>query len=148
MRLNVFVGKWNTEGLIKEGPSGATVRLKATDTYEWLPGGFFLIHHVDGYMGDAEVKAIEIIGYDASSQTYTTHSFDNQGINNTYQANLLDAVWSIVGKTERFTGMFSDDGTTLTGSWERLSENSNWVPWMDIKLTKVIESDHAGVIWD
>lgn len=41
-RLSVFVGKWNTEGLIKASPSGPAAKLKATDIYEWLPGGFFL----------------------------------------------------------------------------------------------------------
>lgn len=139
-RLNVFVGKWNTEGVIKASPSGegATDQLKAVDIYEWLPGGYFLIHHVDGHMGKDEVKAIEIIGYDASSQSYTTQSYDNQGNINAYQANLLDRTWTILGKSERFTGMFSEDNNTLTGSWELSNDGKNWVQWMDIKLTKVI----------
>ncbi|GKU76599.1 DUF1579 family protein [Paenibacillus sp. L3-i20] len=136
-RLNVFIGKWNTEGQIKVSPSGPAAKLKATDTYEWLPGGFFLIHHVDGYMGDEEVKTVEIIGYDTISQTYFTHSYDNRGNVGTYQANLLDAVWTITGKSERFTGMFSDDSNTLAGSWELSGDDGIWVPWMDIKLTKV-----------
>ena len=137
-RLSVFVGKWNTEGLIKASPSGPAAKLKATDIYEWLPGGFFLIHHVDGYMGDEEVRTIEIIGYDTASQTYFTHSYDNRGSVGTYQANLLDAVWTIAGKSERFTGMFSDDSNTLTGSWELSGDDDSWIPWMDIKLTKVV----------
>lgn len=137
-RLNVFIGKWNTEGLIKGSPSGPTARLKAIDTYEWLPGGFFLIHHVDGFMGDEEVKTIEIIGYDTSSEMYFTHSYDNRGSIGKYQANLLDVVWTIAGKSERFTGMFSDDSNTLTGRWELSGEGDSWVPWMDIKLTKVV----------
>ncbi|TVX92534.1 DUF1579 family protein [Paenibacillus agilis] len=90
-QLNVFVGKWNTEGVVTDAVSGSTVTLKATDTYEWLPGGYFLIHHVDGQIGEAEVKAIEMIGYDASSQMYFTHSYDNQGNLNKYQATLLDS---------------------------------------------------------
>ncbi|WP_339290063.1 DUF1579 family protein [Paenibacillus sp. FSL W8-0187] len=137
-RLNVFVGKWNTEGVIKASPSGPADQLKAIDTYEWLPGGHFLIHHVDGHMGKEEVKAIEIIGYDASSQKYTTHSYDNQGNFSAYQANLIDRAWTILGKSERFTGMFSEDSNTLTGSWELSNDGKNWVHWMDIKLTKVI----------
>lgn len=137
-RLNVFVGKWNTEGLIKASPSGPATQLKAVDTYEWLPGGYFIIHHVDGHMGKDEVKAIEIIGYDASSQTYTTHSYDNQGNISAYQANLQDSTWTILGKSERFTGMFNDDSTTLTGNWELSTDGKDWVHWMEIKLTKVI----------
>src|SRR5262249_37903745 len=135
-RLNVFVGKWITDGVIYASPSGPAYQLKAVDTYEWLPGGYFLIHQVDGYMGEDEVKAIEIIGYDASTQNYTTHSYDNHGNISAYQANLLDRNWTILGKSERFTGMFSEDSKTLTGRWELSNDGMDWVLWMDIKLTK------------
>jgi uncharacterized protein DUF1579 len=135
-RLDVFVGKWNTEGTILASPSGPTSKLKAVDTYEWLPGGFFLVHHVDGRMGGEEVKAIEIIGYDVTSQKYFTRSFDNQGNTSTYQASLLDGVWTILGDSERFTGLFGAGDSTLTGKWERF-EGSEWLPWMDVRLTKV-----------
>jgi hypothetical protein len=33
-RLNVFVGKWNTEGQIQESPFGPAGKLIGTDTYE------------------------------------------------------------------------------------------------------------------
>ncbi|MBD8498619.1 DUF1579 family protein [Paenibacillus arenosi] len=136
--LNVFVGKWRTEGIVKDRTSGSTIRLRATDTYEWLPGGFFLIHHVDGHIGVAEVKAIEIIGFDEASQMYFTHSFDNQGSRGNYQANLLDAVWTITGTSERFSGIFSDNFNTLSGRWELLNESSEWEHWMDITLTRIV----------
>jgi hypothetical protein len=86
-------------------------------------------------MGDDEVKAIEIIGYDGASQAYFTRSFDNQGNTSAYEASLRDGVWTILGESERFTGAFGDGGTTLMGKWER-SEGSEWLPWMDVKLTK------------
>jgi len=135
--LDVFVGKWHTEGVIAGSPSGPAARLKAVDTYEWLPGGFFLIHHVDGHMGEDPVKAIEMIGYDASSRLYTTQSYDNQGNVNAYQANLQGREWTISGRTERFTGAFSEDGNSLTGKWELSDGGGNWAHWMDIKLTRI-----------
>ncbi len=138
--LDVFVGTWNTEGTILADaahPSATTAKLTAVDTYEWLPGGFFLIHHVDGRMGEDEVHAIEIIGYDASRQAYRTRSFDNQGNTGTYEATLRGATWRIRGERERFTGELGDDGGSLTGQWERRStDGTRWVPWMDIRLTK------------
>lgn len=134
--LNIFVGKWNTEGQIKSTSSSPASRLTAVDTYEWLPGGFFLIHYVDGRMGDEEVKTMEIIGYDISSQAYFTHSFDNQGNTGVYQANLHERTWTIKGESERFTGEFSNDGNTLKGNWELSRDGYNWQSWMDIKLTK------------
>ena len=135
-RLDVLVGRWRTEGLIIEGPSGATSRLTAVDTYEWLPGRFFLVHHAAGHMGDEEVRSIEIIGVDASSGGYRTHSFDNHGNAATYTASLLGRVWRIEGATERFAGEFADDGGTLTGRWERSTDGVHWQPWMEITLTR------------
>jgi cysteine synthase len=81
-------------------------------------------------------EGIEIIGYDPSGQTYLTHTFDNKGNSLVYEAALQDKLWNILGRTERFAGMFGSDGKTLTGTWERLSTKSTWVPWMDIELTK------------
>jgi hypothetical protein len=135
-RLNIFVGRWKTEGMVSQSPSRTAMALVAIDTYEWLPGGFFLLHRVDGHMGDDEVKTTEIIGFKASNQLYFSQSFNNQGNANTYQASLDEKVWKIFGDSERFTGSFSDDGNNLIGKWERVTDGSNWVPWIDIKLTK------------
>jgi hypothetical protein len=135
--LEVFVGTWQTEGVITAGPSGPVSRLQAVDTYEWLPGGFFLLHRVDGHMGDEPVQALEVIGYDASRERYVTWSFDHQGATGTYQALLRDGAWTIYGESERFSGAFSDDRLTLTGTWEQSSDGATWVPWMTITLRKV-----------
>lgn len=78
-RLDAFVGTWHTEGELKARSSGPAVKFHATDTCEWLPGGFFLVHRWDAHMPDGEFKGVEIIGYDASSQTYPMHAFDSWG---------------------------------------------------------------------
>lgn len=136
-RLNVFVGKWKTEGQIIKTPSNPAASISGTDIYEWLPGGFFLIHRVDVHMGEEEVKAIEVIGYDDSSQTYPMHSFDNNGNYDLLQAKVHDNKWTFAGKSLRFTGVFSDDDNTITGRWEQAADGSNWAPWMEVKLTRV-----------
>lgn len=135
-RLDVFVGKWKTEGQIIETPSSPAVRISGTDIYEWLPGGFFLIHRVDVHMGEEEVKAIEVIGYDASSRNYSMHSFDSNGNYDLLQAQVHDNKWTSSGKSIRFTGIFSDNNT-ITGRWEQSADGSNWSPWMELKLTRV-----------
>jgi hypothetical protein len=134
-QLELFVGHWQTEGEIQTGP-GQTERLVATDTYEWLPGGFFLLHRVDGHLGEAEVKTLEVIGYDAAKQRYFTQSFDNQGQAVSYHASLTEHDWKIFGTSERFSGHFNQDATVLKGQWERSEDGVHWQAWMDIKLTK------------
>ena len=43
-RLGVLIGKWKTEGWTREMPDAPASRIDAIDTYEWLPGGFGLLH--------------------------------------------------------------------------------------------------------
>lgn len=136
-RLSVFVGKWNTEGQLRATPSNPAVKIIGTDIYEWLPGGFFLVHRVDVRMGDEEVKSVEIIGYDASSNIYPMRYFDNKGNSGTSQAIVRNGDWIFIGESERSTVTFSDNNNIITASWERLSDGSNWSPWMEVKLTRV-----------
>jgi uncharacterized protein DUF1579 len=135
-RLNAFIGKWNTEGQIKESPFGPAGKLLGRDTYEWLAGGFFLIHRVDVRMSDQKNESIEVIGYDASSKTYPMHSFDSQGNAIAMQANVTGDTWTFTGESMRFTGVFSNDGKSISGKWEYLSDDSKWHHWMDVKLIK------------
>src|SRR5262245_59374581 len=52
-RLGVLVGRWRSEGhVVGEVP----VPITGTDIYEWLPGGFFLVHHVDVVIGEQTVQ--------------------------------------------------------------------------------------------
>jgi Protein of unknown function (DUF1579) len=135
--LHLLVGKWNTEGETRASEDTPAVKVAFVDTYEWLSGKFFLVHHADGQIGDEPLSVIEFIGYDSSSQRYNCHSFDSCGNADLFQADLRDRTWTIEGKSARFTGVFSNTGHTLTGKWERLSTGLNWLPWMDVKLTKI-----------
>jgi hypothetical protein len=134
--LDAFVGKWKTEGQIKESPFGPSGKLVGTDTYEWLAGGFFLIHRVDVCMGDQKNESIEMIGYDASSNTYPMHSFDSQGNSIAMQARIKGDTWTFTGESMRFTGTFGKDRKSISGKWESLGDDSKWHHWMDVKLTK------------
>lgn len=60
----MFVGKWNLEGRQLEGIVGPAAKVAAVQTYEWLTGGFFLIHRFEGRVGNGEAACIEIIAYD------------------------------------------------------------------------------------
>ncbi|HYW11933.1 MAG TPA: DUF1579 family protein [Longimicrobium sp.] len=135
-RLDAFVGTWRTEGVIRAGEHGPATPFTATDRYEWMQGGYFLLHHVRAHMGDVELTALEVIGYDAETGTYPMRSYDSQGNTGTHQATLRDGNWTFQGATERFTGSFSGDGGTITGLWEQSADGVTWVPWMDVTLTR------------
>ena len=138
-RLAVLVGRWKTEGWTREAPGEAAARIDATDTYEWLPGGFALLHRVDARVGGQKVEGAEIVGYDPGRRAYVTQYFGSDGPN-AYEASLLDEdgglVWTMQSRTDRFTGVFDDERDVITGHWDVLDDNSAWRPWMDIILTK------------
>jgi hypothetical protein len=136
-RLHLFVGTWKIEGETHAGVDASAVKVTGMDTYEWLAGKFFLVHRADRQIGNEQLNTIEFIGYDPSSQTYTCHSFDSRGNSDLFQANFRDPIWTIEGKSSRFTGMFATSGHTLTGKWEQSCNGVNWLPWMDVKLTKI-----------
>jgi Protein of unknown function (DUF1579) len=95
-RLGALVGQWRSEGhIVGEVP----VPITGTDIYEWLPGGFFLVHHVDVVIGEQTVQAIEVIGeYDPATGSFTVRSYDNQGNVTIMRASVDErGVWTFTG---------------------------------------------------
>jgi Protein of unknown function (DUF1579) len=137
-RLELFVGNWDTEGTIKVNPSGPGVKFQAVDSYEWVPGGFFLLHRWDAHMPDGRTQGIEVIGYDSAKGTYTVRSFDSAGNTDIMTGSVASDTWTFEGKSLRFRGGFRDGGNTLAGIWEQRSDDgAPWVYLMDVKLSKI-----------
>jgi hypothetical protein len=107
-RLNSFVGVWETVGTITGDPSGEPMPFTAIDTYEWLPGGYFLLHRFDANMPDGNVKGIEIIGYRQEDNSYQMHSYDSLGNVSVAEARFEAGVWTFIGPSLRFSGGFRE----------------------------------------
>jgi Protein of unknown function (DUF1579) len=137
-RLEVLVGRWSSTGRTVPGASEPATTITGTDTYDWLAGGFFLVHRVDVRMGGEQVEVLELIGpHDRSDHSYPMRSFDNQGNFATMTARVRDdGVWTFTGASERATLTIGEDGATMTARWERSADGSSWVHWMDMQLTK------------
>jgi hypothetical protein len=88
-RLESLVGRWKTEGWTRETPEAEAQRIGAFDTYEWLHGGFALLHLVDARVGDEKVDGAEIIGFDPERGLYATQYFGSDGPT-AYEAELED----------------------------------------------------------
>lgn len=133
--LEPVVGKWNTHGKTIATATEPAVAFSGTDTYEWVGGGFFVLHSVDVMMGDQPVIGVEIIRYDPSSRTYPACFVDSQGDTSASEVGRDERKWTVVAESERFEGTFSEDWNTLSGRWKRKS-GSRWEPWMDVTLTR------------
>jgi hypothetical protein len=137
-RLQVLVGRWRSEGRTVPGPSEPAMTIRGTDAYEWLAGGFFLVHRVDVQVGGERVEVLELIGpYDPHDRSFPMRSFDNQGNYATMTARVRDdGVWTFTGASERAALSVGEDGTTMTARWERSDDGTSWRHWMDMRFTR------------
>jgi len=143
-RLAAFVGKWKIRGHQLEGPIGPAAEITATETFEWLSGRFFLIHRFDGRVGDGLAACVEIVGYDAASQSYPVHTFYNNGVQNEWRYRPDGNTWTLTGEWPmpdgpapvRCTVAFSDGGRTMTGTWE-IRRGEGWITFWDVRSTKL-----------
>ena len=136
-RLDVFIGKWINEGHTIASAQAASVKILTSDVYEWVPGGFFVLHTAYGRIGTDDVGGVEIISYDAASKQYHSHFFDSQGNISTDAFSIQGDTCTWTGEKTRCTALFTNNGKTQTAHHERLDESGNWVPAMDVTLTKV-----------
>lgn len=102
-----------------------------------MPGGFFVLHTAYGRVGNTDVGGTEIIGYDDTSNVYRTHNFDSQGNLITEELSVEGDTWTWKGEKIGCTAEFTDDGKRLEAHHVRLDDGGNWVPSMEVTLTKV-----------
>lgn len=136
-RLEVFIGKWINQGETIATEDAPAVMILTSDVYEWMPGGFFVLHTAYGRIGSVDVGGTEIIGYDPARKTYRTHFFDSQGNISSQELTVSGDTWRWSGKGVRCTAIFSAHGKTQTAHHERVDEHGVWVPSMEVVLSKV-----------
>lgn len=135
-RLDVFIGRWINEGYTVASPQAPSTKITTSDVYEWMPGGFFVLHTAYGRLGNMDVGGTEILGYDSSNHKYFTHFYDSGG--NFHESELaVDAnTWTWRGQMTGCTAIFTNGGKIQTAHHVRL-EDGHWVPSMEVVLTKV-----------
>lgn len=115
-KLDRMVGTWRISG----GAEG-TIR------FEWLPGGFFLLQHVDLVQDGHRIRGIEVIGHERPfggepSKEIKSRFYDADG-------NTLDYVYEVgedgtltiwggeKGSPAYCTSTLSENGDTVTATW-------------------------------
>jgi hypothetical protein len=113
--LGRLVGTWTVTG-----EAEGTVR------YEWMPGRFFLLQHVELTQYGQQTTGLEVIGHlrpfgEPPSPEICSRFYDSAG-------NTLDYVYELIGNTltiwagakgspAYYRGEFSADDQTLSGDW-------------------------------
>ena len=149
-RLWAIAGDWATSGHVVGDPP---VPVSGSDVYEVLPGGHFLVHHVDVVVGTQEVRAIEIIGERAPrADSFLARSYDSQGKMELMEVTVDDeGVFHFSGGAEiaaaaqpadaptarvRSTLRIAPDRNSMTALWERSEDGATWDRWMDMSFTR------------
>ena len=136
-KLSFLIGKWHTEGYVLQDPPDPSKEIRGMDTYEWITGGFFILHRVDVFMGKERTEVIEIIGYDESRKSYFMKSFDNRGESITMYAVLeKPGVLKLGDKKMRSILTVEKNGNSMIAKWELSENGKTWKPWMNVKLKK------------
>ena len=141
-KLGIFLGRWHTTGEVAANGETPAATVDAVDTYEWYPGGFFLVHHADGRVGDDAIKSIEIMGYDPERHYYFASFFDSTGGFGTEEIHRDGNTWTWRGsnvmgvKEHRCIAVVSDDGKTIRARHEKSDDGERWTLWMDVTLRK------------
>lgn len=113
--LDRLVGTWSITG----GAEG-TVR------YEWMPGGFFLLQHVELVQYGRPVTGLEVIGNlrpfgEPAGADVVSRFYGSAGDTLDYVYELTGDVLTIWGGAKGgpayYEGTFSADGRTVTGAW-------------------------------
>jgi hypothetical protein len=142
-RLDMFVGKWRTtgqsfaEGQRIDDPRASAVPWTSEESYEWLPGGHFLLHRWDATVGTYPFKGTEIIGFDESRGGYFSHLFDNAGNHGEYRGECEDGVWKFGEAATRSAIKISANGEEMDVVWQWTNGGREWLPLCERRGVRV-----------
>jgi hypothetical protein len=139
-QLERFIGEWTMHVAFPGAPPVAGGRV----VFEWMTGEQFLIEHWEVPVPEAP-DGLAIIGFDEGRGTFLQHYFDSRGIARVYAMRLEDGLWTLrreapdfspLDFAQRYTGSFSDDGTTIVGRWEIAHDGSTWEHDFDLTYVR------------
>lgn len=144
-QLDALIGQWEMQTSVDGQFLG-----QGQAVFEWLEGGAFLVQHADAHaLPQAPAEWVEnspfpvttLIGLDDSSGAFTMLYADARNVYRVYQMSLRAGIWKIwryaPGFSQRFTGVFSQDGHTITAYWESSSDGVDWEHDFDLTYTKL-----------
>jgi Protein of unknown function (DUF1579) len=135
-RLQVFIGRWINEGYTIAETGSPSVKITTSDVYEWMPGGFFVLHTAYGRIGNMDVGGTEVLGYDHRTGKHFSRFYDSRGNVSDAELTVDGDTWTWKGETTGCTAVFTENGKMQTAHHVRLDVNGDWVPAMEVVLIK------------
>jgi hypothetical protein len=130
--LEPLIGEWTVEARWPGGepwPGGGRV------TFEWHESRAHIVERGTIDLPDAPDN-LSIIGCDAANGTYFQLYSDERGVCRVYEMSIGDGEWRLWRHGEpfsqRYVGVFGDDGDTIAGRWEIAEDHEQFV--LDFEL--------------
>jgi Protein of unknown function (DUF1579) len=148
-RLVPLLGTWRSEDHTVDGILGPGVPVTSVETFDWLDGGYFLVHTYETTFGDEPTqKGVNYWGYDSDANKFRIIFFSNNGPfteqGNRYQGEVIGERRLTFEGPARFEYALDDAGRirvnadgTLSVAWWLRDEDGKWQPWMDNTFRKV-----------
>jgi hypothetical protein len=105
------------------------------------------MEHGGGVQVAEAPDGIAIIGADPEREgSFLQHYFDSRGVARVYKMSLGDGLWKLwrdspdfspLDFSQRYTGTFTDEDRTISGSWETCHDGTTWEHDFDLTYTKV-----------
>lgn len=121
--LSALIGEWATEATHPEVPD--TV-VRGRESFEWFEGQEFLeIRSTNDH--ELFPDSISVIG---DTNGLQMHYFDTRGVHRVNEVGFEAGVWKWwreePGFSQRFTGTFDDEGSTINGMSQLCRDDSTW----------------------
>ncbi|HEU4756008.1 MAG TPA: hypothetical protein VFS72_05045 [Agromyces sp.] len=130
--LEPLIGEWTVEARWPSGepwPGGGRV------TFEWHESRAHVVERGTIDLPEAPDN-VSIIGCDGANGTYFQLYSDERGVCRVYEMSITDGEWRLWRRGEpfsqRFVGVFGDDGDTIAGRWEIAEDHEHFV--LDFEL--------------
>jgi hypothetical protein len=133
--LSVLIGKWINEGHTIATAEIPPVPIRTSDTYEWAPGGFFVVHSAFGKIADTSVGGVEILGADGDA--YHSTFYDSFGNVHRSRVEIEGDVIRWIADRTRCTVTMADGGMTQIARHDSSADGVNWTASMEVTLRKV-----------
>ncbi len=142
-RLGFLVGKWKVDGTIEAGPAGPGGTMNGVESFEWLEGGFFLVHRWEGTMefGGATMadSGYEFYDVDPATGDYRARFFNSLGPYDDkaslYVGNFEGDALVVVGPARIIRRPAGADVITYDGDLP--DGEGGFVPWLRTTLTRI-----------
>ena len=116
-KLDRFVGTWDMKGRTLDA-DGDNITARAT--FEWLPGGHFLLQRFSADFVGMDIQSFEVIGHDPATGTFPSTVYSNMApMPLPYRWAIDDDVLTIKSEAmgATFRGRWNADGTVFSGGW-------------------------------